>query len=60
MRTRRISCRVTEEEYEAIKAYCKATDHIEIAALVRHAVFGHMRRDKRRVDPKYHRTLGIE
>ena len=60
MRTRRISCRVTEEEYAMIEAYCKVSDHIDVAALVRHAVFGHMRRDKRRVPERYSTTLGLD
>ena len=60
MRARRISCRVTEEEWQAIWDYCERTDHIDIAALVRKAVFAHVRRDKRRLGTKYHDTLCVD
>ena len=59
MRTRRISCRVTEDEYAMIEAYAKAVDR-DLAGLVRHAVFSMLRRDRRRVRVTYHALLESE
>jgi len=57
MRTRRIEAKVSEEEHAMIEAYAQAVDR-DIAGLVRHAVLSLLRRDKRRVDEKYHEVLG--
>ena len=59
MRTVRISARVTEAEYAMIADYAKAVDR-DMAGLVRHAVMSMLRRDKRRVNAKYHAELGNE
>ena len=55
--TRRISCRVTEEEYAMYRDYCHNTDRHHVAELIDHALKWALRQDKRNVPEKYHGLL---
>ena len=57
MKTAWIKARVTEDEYAMIKEYASQVDRT-MAALLRHAIMSLLRRDKRRVDERWHELIG--
>lgn len=57
MKTKRITARVTDEEYAMIEAYARMVDR-DMAALLRHSIMSLLRRDKRRVDERWHELIG--
>ena len=59
MRTVKVGAYFTPAEYDMLWRYSKAVDR-DMAGLVRHALFSALRRDRRRVDTKYHSLLEIE